>query len=207
MLEKIPKGRLILYSMILGILPLFFAVGYVWQQSETIDQLHAMIESVEEKAMAYKRRQSDNMAVIEHYREADHFYIDKYLETLNFLEPETEALQKIVSHKNFPGDNNIKKRFDHLSGSANNMAFTEGVVQSYPLYQETTETLVHPIEVNVEDVKKILARIEGVSIGQYKPGPNRPQLIILDFKMDKKKHENGNEVFNLNLKLLKREYM
>lgn len=207
MFDKIPKTRLLIYSLVLGLIPVILAIGYVWQQTSSIDQLNTMIEDVENKAMAYQRRQSVNMAVIDHYRDADHFYIDKYLETLNFLEPETEALQKIVNHKNFPGDPNIKKRFDFLSGQGNSMAFTEGVVQSYSLYQETTETLTHPIEVNVDDIKKILARIEGVEIGRYKPGPNRPQLIILDFKMDKKKEQNGNEVFNLNMKLLKREYM
>lgn len=207
MLEKIPKTRLLLYSMILGILPVILALGYVWKQSETVETLQAMIDNVEQKAISYKQRQSVNMAVIDHYRDADHFYIDKYLETLNFLEPEVEALQKIVNHKNFPGDPAIKKRFDFLNGTGNNIAFTEGVVQSYPLYQETTETLTHPIEVNVEDIKKILARVEGVEIGGYKPGPNKPQLIILDFKMDKKSEQNGNEIYNVNMKLLKREYL
>jgi hypothetical protein len=207
MFDKIPKMRLLIYAMILGIIPVVISLMHVWQQSNTIDQLQEMIVDVEAMASSYKQRQSVNMAVIEHYRDADHFYIDKYMETLNFLEPEIEALQKIVNHKNFPGDPSIKKRYDFLTGPGNSMAFTEGVVQSYPLYQETTETLTHPIEVNVEDIKKILARIEGVEVGGYRPGPNKPQLIVLDFKMDKKAQQSGNETYNLNLKLLKREYL
>jgi len=207
MFDKIPKSRLLLYTMILGVLPVLFVLGYLWNESRTIDQLRMRIESVESKAISYKQRQSVNLAVIDHYRDADHFYIDKYIEILTFLEPEIEAIQKIVNNKNFPGDANIKKRYDFLTGSSNSIVFTEGIVESFPLYQETTETMTHPIEVNVADIKKILARVEGGEIGSYKPGPNRPQLIILDFKIEKKKQENENEIFNLNMKLLKREYL
>lgn len=207
MFDKIPKSRLLLYTIILGVLPILFALGLLWSESLTIDQLRMQIQSVESNGSSYKRRQSVNLAVIDHFRDADHFYIDKYLETLTFLEPEIEAIQKIINNKNFPGDPQIKKRYDFLTGSSNSIVFTEGVVQSYPLYQETTETMTHPIEVNVADIKKILARVEGTEIGSYKPGPNRPQLMILDFKIEKKKQENQNEIFNLNMKLLKREYL
>ncbi len=207
MFDKIPKSRLLLYAILLGVLPILFVLGFLWSESRTIDQLRMQIESVESNGASYKRRQSVNLAVIDHFRDADHFYIDKYIETLTFLEPEIEAIQKIINNKNFPGDANIKKRYDFLTGSSNSIAFTEGIVQSYPLYQETTETMTHPIEVNVADIKKILARVEGTEISSYKPGPNRPQLMILDFKIEKKKQENQNEIFNLNMKLLKREYL
>ena len=192
--------------MLLGIIPIFFVAANYFSEQQRLEELKNTIETLENKALNYKRQQASNMALINHYRDADHFYIDKYLETLNFLEPEIEALQKIVNHKNFTGDTNITTRLDALTGS-NNLVFVEGVVQSYPLYQETTETLAHPIEVNVSDIEKILAKVEGTEIKSYKPGPNRPQLIVLDFKIDKKKHYNNNEVYMLNMKLLKREYL
>jgi hypothetical protein len=206
-LNTIPKNRLVMYGMVLGLLPVFYTIFSLWGEFSTVDQLSRMIKVVEEKSEIYKRKQSNNMAVIDHYRDADHFYIDKYLETLTFLEPEIEALQKIVNHKNFTGDTNITKRLDFLTGPGNSLVFTEGVVQSYPLYQETTETLTHPVELNINDIRKVLARVEGVKIGSYNPGPNRPQMIILDFKLDKKKQANENEIYSLNMKLLKREYM
>lgn len=206
-LKKIPRNRLIIYVIVIGLLPLFFVILSLWGERGRLEHLKEQIELVEDKAALYERRQAINKAVIDHYQNADHFYIDKYLETLSFLEPEIEALQKIMNHKNFTGDTNITKRLDFLTGPSNSLIFTEGVVQSYPLYQETTETLAHSVEVNVDDVKKILARVEGVQIGPYKPGPNRPQLIVLEFRLDKKVQANENEIFNMNMKLLKREYM
>lgn len=207
LLKNIPRSRLAIYAMIAGMLPVFYVSFSLWDELNRVDQLSRTIELIEEKAEAYKRKQSTNRAVMDHFRDADHFYIDKYLETLTLLEPEIEALQKIMNHKNFTGDASITSRIDFLNGQGNSLVFTEGVVQSYPLYQETTETLSHPVEVNIEDIRKILSRVEGMKIGPYKPSPNRPQLIVLDFKLDKKKQVNENEVYSLNMKLLKREYL
>lgn len=206
MLENIPRKRLLLYAMLVGLLPLIFAITQFYSQLSHLDRLETHIQLVQEKALIREKKQAINMAVIEHYKEADHFYIDKYLETLTFLEPEIESLQKLVNNKNFSFDDSIKKRLDYLSNE-NDLSFSEGVVQSYPSFQETTETLVHPVEVNVDDIQEILTRIEGHSIGPYTTPANPPQLLILDFKIDRKSLSEKNEIYNLNLKLLKREYL
>src|SRR5262249_42700214 len=117
------------------------------------------------------------------------------------------GLQKVMSNKNFPDDENIKKRLEFLTSPSNNMIFTEGIVQSTPLFQEVNESLVHAVEVDGDDLRTILARIEGTDIGSETPGANRPQLIILDFKIEKKSVTEKNQVFVLNLKLLKREFL
>ena len=172
-----------------------------------LNDLKYNLEQLEQTALLRERKQAVNMAVRNHYRDADHFYIDKYLETLVFLEPEAESLQKIITDKNFPDDELVKKRLEMLTGPGNSLAFSEGIVQSTPIFQETTETLVHPVEVNGADLQKILTKIEGVDIGEHTASPNRPQLIILDFKLDRKNITEKNEVFVLNLKLLKREFL
>lgn len=206
MLKNIPRKRLLLYGLLLGLLPLVFAITGFYSQRDNLDQLEDLIHSIEDKAILREKKQSINMAVMDHYRDADHFYIDKYLETLIFLEPEIESLQKLVNNSNFAFDDTVKKRLENLT-NANNLAFTEGVVQSYPQFQETTETLVHPVELNVDDIQEMLSRIEGVDIGPYSPPPNPPQLLILDFKIDRKNISEKNEVYVLNLKLLKREFL
>lgn len=207
MLQGIPFQRAMLYAMILCLIPLFFALGNFYSKLSSLDTLEAKLEQVQHLALVQEKRQANNITIINHYRDADHFYIDKNLETLTFLEPEVEALQKIVNHKNFPDDETIKKRLEFLTGPGNNLRFTEGVVQTFPQFQETTETLVHPVEVNIADLQKILARVEGLEIGSNKPALNRPQLIVLDFKLEKKKSLDKNEIFLLNMKLLKREFL
>lgn len=205
--KNIPIDRAIVYLVFLGLLPLFFVAFMFISQINELEEFQEAVESIQQQATIKERKQALNMGVRNHFREADHFYIDKYLETLVFLEPEIEQLQKIVKDKNFTDDERIKKRLEFLTSQGNSLVFSEGVVQSFPLFQETTETLVHPVEVNTSDIQKILSRIEGVKLGPYTAGLNRPQLLITEFKLDKKKLTDQNEVYLLNLKLIKREFL
>lgn len=207
MLKNIPKNRLLLYVMLLGLIPILIAYLSFSSALSQLDSIHSVLADMQEMALVREKKQSANMATQSHYRDADHFYIDKYLETLTFLEPEVESLQKVLTNKSLIDDEAVKKRLELLTGTGNSFVFTEGVVQSTPIFQETTETLVHPVEINSNDLQKIIAKIEGVEIGAHKPNPNRPQLIILDFRMDRKTINDKNEVFLLNLKLLKREFL
>lgn len=206
MFSNIPQSRLLSYILASGLIPFIFLVFYLSSRLNDISEMESRIANLGDKAYMREKKQALNIAVKNNYRDADHFYIDKQLETLSFLENEIESLQKVSSNKNFPDDENIKKRLEFLTNN-NNMVFTEGVVQSNPFFQETTETLVHPVEVNIKDIRAILAKIEGVNVGQEVSGPNRPQMIILDFKLEKKHMTEKNEIFNLNLKLLKREFL
>jgi hypothetical protein len=207
MLNTIPQTRILIYLLVSGLLPILFTIFHFYGQLESIKELENTLWHVQELAYNREKKQSVNIAVRNHFRDADHFYIDKNLETLSFLEPEAESLRKIADNPNFPDDENIKKRLELLTSPANNLVFTEGVVQSSPFFQEVTETLVHPVEINVTDLQEILCRIEGIAIGPFNPPPNRPQLVILDFKLDKKNVSDKNEAFLLNLKLLKREFL
>lgn len=207
MFEGIPFQRLLIYFLIACLLPVFMVAMYILSEMRSLDRLSSRIEQVEGLALQQEKRQAVNLMVINHFRDADHFYIDKRLESLSFLEPEIEALQKIVNHKNFTDDEAIKRRLEFLTGSGNSIRLAEGVVTTYPQFQETTETTIHPIEVNVTDIQKILSLVEGVTIGSYQPAPNRPQLLFLDFKLEKKQNNDKNEVYLLNMKLLKREFL
>lgn len=206
-MKNIPLSRAILYLLCSGLLPLVFVFVLFNSKKSQIEELQNALENIEHQAYIKEKKQALNLAVRHHFREADHFYIDKHLETLVFLEPEIEQLQKIIQDKNFADDERIKKRLDLLTSEANSLAFSEGVVQTFPYFQETMETLVHPVEVNAADIQAILARIEGVKINDFTPGPFRPQLLITEFKLDKKTVNDKNEVYLLNLKLLKREFL
>lgn len=207
MFANIPQQRLLLYMLLAGMVPVLLAFFYFISQLNKVNTLSNQIQYIRMFASERDKKQAVNIAVGNNFREADHFYIDKHLETLSFLEAEIESLQKVTTNKSYPDDENIKKRLEFLTSSENDLVFTEGVVQSTPIFQETTETLVHPVEVNVNDIRALLAKVEGTEIQDEIPGENRPQLIILDFKIEKKNLTDRNEVFLLNLKLLKREFL
>ena len=210
-MKTIPMNRVIMYGLLIGLLPLIFVIfSYISQRSQ-LEDLQSSVEYIRHQAVIKEKKQALNLSVRQHFREADHFYIDKQLETLTFLEQEKELLEKISNDKSFANDERIKKRLDFLTGSGGNpgngLVFSEGVVQKFPLFQETVETLMHPVEINTKDLQKILAKIEGVEMNDASPGPNRPQLFITDFKLEKKTINEKNQVFQLNLKLVKREFL
>ncbi|GAB4226546.1 MAG: hypothetical protein Tsb0021_02630 [Chlamydiales bacterium] len=208
MIEKfssISPSRLMIYFILLSFIPIIF-IGYRFLEHQTsIRRLHEKIESVKELHHLKEARQAVNLSVKEHYLNADHFYIDKHVETIELLSQEKENLRKILDQQHLVENEAAKKRLDYLEVS-NRISFSEGIVQSYPYFHETTETLIKPIEANQEDVSLILSRIEGVEMNEFQPGPNRPQLIVTDFRLEKKSTGDRNQVFQINMKLLKREF-
>jgi hypothetical protein len=207
MFKNIPQERMILYIIALGLLPMILVGINFFANNSQLENTSNHLQYVYDLAVARERKEAMNQIVQEHYKAGDHFYIDKNLETLSFLDPEIEMLQKLVNNKYYAGDENVKKRLEFLTGPSNKMLFSEGNVENFPSFQETTASLVHPIEINDKNLQEILSIIEGLKIGSFKPLSQQPQLIILDFKLDKKEVYSKNDVFLLNLKLLKREFL
>jgi hypothetical protein len=205
MFSSLPIKKQILYIFLLGSLPIILVALYLFFKESEIKQLQESLELTKQNALLREKKQAVNMSLKEHYKDADHFYIDKQLESLTFLEPETEVLQKIANQSHLIVDENVKKRLEFLTHE-NNFVFSEGGVQNFPYFRETQETLVHPVEIDVNDLQKVLAKIEGVDLSSYTSGPSRPQLIITDFKLERKNVHEKNEVFVLDLKFIKREY-
>lgn len=205
-MSQIPPNRALLYVLLLGLIPLFITGAAFLSQQNRLQEVETLFEIVMAQGAVKEHKQAQNQIVMKTFEDQDHFYIDKYLETLTFLEPEVEELEKLVQGS-IPVSDQLLKRYEKLTGQENQLRFVEGQVQSTPTFQEVVESLTHPVEINTDDVHKILAKIEGVEINGYLPDPGRPQLIITDFKLEKKRTLGNNEAFLLNLKLLKREYL
>lgn len=204
-LNLTPQSRVLLYVLIGSLVPLILVFFMYHSRSSKLDSLERDVLDLHERAHILDRKQSTNKLVRQHFKDADRFYLDKHVESLNLLEPQVEALQKATNQKSVQEDPKVVARLNALQQNA--LIFSEGAVQSYTFFNEIPETLGHPIEVDMDDIKRILARVEGVSIGDEEPGPNRPQLIITDFRLEKKKAPSESEVYLLNMKLIKREYL
>lgn len=206
MLRTIPPSRQLLYVLLAGLLPIGFAWFYFQSELSSLSSARSQLESVYDRAALYEKRQSGNRAVIAYFRDSNHFYIDKFLESIPLLEAEVEALKRVTQDPNYAGDETLEKRLELLLND-NQVLFAEGSVQSNSIYQETTETLAKPIEVNINDIKKLLSRIEGTPNDVESPVEKRPQLLITDFKLDRKQPTADHETFILSLKLVKREFL
>lgn len=206
-LQEIPPSRLLLYALFLSFLPLFLLFAHFFSEKKSLTLLHQRIEYMREQALGKEQRDGWNWAVYHNGKNADHFYVDKHLESLSLLARERRDLDDIVQDKNFANDSRINGRLQYLSGKENRLTFIEGVVHTHPLFQETTEVLGHPVEVDLEDIQTLLSRIERRPIGGHEPPGEAPQLLIADWKMNRKMVYDNHEVFTLHCTLIKREFL
>ena len=205
-IDSISPKRLFIYLSTLLILPLVFIFHYFSSEAGRIEMMQEGLSFLESEILLKEKKQAENKAVRALFSDSDHFYIDKYLEPLSLLRKEVLAIETLFE-KPVPLSEPIKRRFEFLTSGQNEIRFVEGQVKSYPSFQETVETLTHSVEIDLDDLKKLLTLIEGSSLSSEPIPTGRPHLLIIDFKIDKKEGLNGREHFLLNLKLLKREYL
>ncbi len=205
--ESVPLSRLFVYALFLFSLPIVLFLFHFVQQKNALSHLHHQVQFLREKAFLKEQREANNWSTYFHFSNADHFFIDRHLESISLLEREVADLEQIIEDKNFANDSRINARLQQLQNGANSLSFVEGVVQTHPLFQETTETLARPVEVDIHDIQKLLSRIEGVSVGKEEVLPNAPQLLITDWKMERKMINPQHEVFTLYFKCIKREFL
>lgn len=201
--EKLPFSRLVVYLLVVGLLPIVVALFIVQGLLSTDEAVWEEVNALKTRVLFQERREASNRQALQHYRDVNPLYIDKELEALPLLSDEKGKIKEALDHADFMVDDQLKRRLQFLSSGQNRIVLNEGVVQNYGLFQEVVETTASPIEVDRSDIKKILQAIE---VGPYTAQNKAPQLLILDFRLERKQLWEDYEVFLLSMKLLKRDY-
>ncbi|MCH9608509.1 MAG: hypothetical protein S4CHLAM45_10870 [Chlamydiales bacterium] len=195
---KIPLSRLLIYLVLAGALPLL-AVGFFHtKEKHQWEEVAAHIKTVTLQGNVKTSRQSLNSLVREKFEQADRHYVER-LEALTFLEQEKSALEALFSSRCFTGNEIAQARYNFLTGNDNRLFFAEKEMEKGDGIRETLEVSTHPIEIDHTDLQTILSLIEKEQLG-------KPQLIITDFYLRKKPKPSGNEIFELSLAFIKREF-
>lgn len=205
LLDKIKKYSSLLPYLVLITAPIpfiYFLCSFYFQM-ENYSSLEQRLEGVNSKAVQYAQNKKREEQFLSDIKVVDHFYIDKHIETLTFLEPEIKRIEALFSHGEY--EESLKKRLNILKEGPNRLAFTEEKNRSADMVRELEIKLQHSVEVNEEDLKRLLSLIEGVNIGTYAPAPRRPQLILKNFELTKKPLSSQEGVFIINMQMIKRE--
>ena len=205
-MDKISNERKIIYLLLLGMLPIFFVSIYFYTENTYINTLSYDLDNAITLAEEKNAKEYMNKQVKSIFKEVDHFWIDKEIETIKPLTDEAANIKDILSQGYHPNEDEMRRRINFLTSGQNNIAFTEGSIKSYKDFQETIETLSHPVDVGRRDLQSILSKIEGVSLDGAEMRSGRPHLIITECKLEKKKGLSQ-DCLQLDLKVLKREYL
>ncbi len=184
-------------------LPFFYFSFGLFSKWQALEQLDAEFQRIQKKSTHLQSVQMGEKSLRAALQNPDPHYLDKYVETLTFLLPEIKKLESLRAENR--EDDQIASRLQFLKEGKNRLVFTEEKIRTNNIFQEVEEKQQHPIELNEEDLKKLLCLIEGVTIWPYGPKEGRPQLIITDFKLSKKEISPQEKVYVATLQLIKRE--
>jgi hypothetical protein len=199
---KLPPFLIWVLLMIAPV-PFFIFLFHFLFGLQSLSKLEEEMERIHAKMVVFQETERKESFLLSSLKNPDPYYLDKNVETLTFLLPEIKKLEAIQSEN--PDEEQIAKRLQMLKDGSNQLRFSEEQICSNELFRETEEMQQQIVELNEEDLKKLLCLIEGVTIWPYGPKEGRPQLIIKDFRLSKKELSSHEKVFVVSIQLIKRE--
>jgi hypothetical protein len=172
---------------------------------QKLEQLEEEMERIHTKMISMQESQKKESSLLSALKNPDPHYLDKHVETLTFLLPEIKKLETMQLEN--PEEEQFAGRLQLLKDTGNHLRFSEEQIRANELFRETEENQQQPVELNEEDLKKLLCLIEGVTIWPYGPKEGRPQLIIKDFKLTRKELSPNEKIYVVMMQLIKREHL
>ena len=195
------------FFFFLLLIPIFFAAGYLMVQNARLAEAEERFSGACRKGRIALERKEKKERFLKRYSNADPYFIDQRIESLSFLEKERKELAALLEHPALADKHSTEARLRFLSSDENRLAFTEEAIRTSSLLKETEEKQRHPVQMDEEDVKRLLSLLEDLSIDSFSPLGNSPQIIITDFLLEKKETPLKTKVLEVNTKLLKREWI
>lgn len=203
--EKV--GRILFSKLRIPFFLLLLATGpllsgfYLFQKLSSTDLVQESFAIATKKAKAAFARKERKEKFLARHVNSDPYFLDKKIESFSFLKKEQDSLKQWLFHPAISQKKLIRDRLEFL-GKENRLSFSEGEIQVSPLCKETIEKQRYLVEMDGEDLKKLLSAIEEFSDDSQ----HRPQLLITHFSLHKKETPLFNQVFDVNMDLLKREF-
>lgn len=187
--------------------PLIFTAAMIYMEKSSFQELEDRFAAAVRKGKLAMERKAKKERFLLRYSRPDPYFLDQEIESLVFLRKEKERLQSLLHHPALPRKEPIQERLSYLAGSDNRLSFIEENIRSSARIKETEEKQRHPIQLDEEDLQKLLSLIEDLPIGSYSPNKQSPQLLIRDLKLKKLTTPLLTSVFEMELDLLKREFL
>ena len=188
----------------LSILPCLVSFCFLYTKQQKIGALEEQVLFFQTKMEKKKQFRLQEEEVLSQIQNANKNYIQEQLETLTFLIPEKQKWKMCLA--GLDSSPEIKEKYAFLEGLDNKIEFSENGLQKTPLFEERELSLLTPIKINEEDLKKLLSSVEGVSIGPYLQVKGAPQMIITSFSLEKSTFsEMQEEIYTVQMQLLTRQ--
>jgi len=194
------KKRFTLQFVFLFLLPICLMCTlyfFIYQKQILVEK---QIARLEKKTQKLCQMQLKKERYHQKYANCDSNYISHHVEPLKFLSSDVEKLSQIKGINYSP----LQKRLEFLKGGENKLTFIEKEQRKSNFYSEVELISEHSVDVNYNDIRKLITLIEGVKIGELVPNIHRPELFIKKIHLIKKDKSDENKAFTMDLELLQR---
>ncbi|MCB1108867.1 MAG: hypothetical protein KDK44_04350 [Chlamydiia bacterium] len=186
-------------------LPTLYCLSTYFKKADRIEELEVEYNALIPKIGKVLTNKNNEHTFKKLYANVDHFYCEKHLEALKFLKPQINQLKFLSNYGSFAKCSSLKNQLQKLSGSGNALLLSQTQKHIAHLIQETEEKLMHPIEIDRDDLLKLLAYIEGCPLKSNQAPVGRPNLLLTRFSLSKRVGTLGAEAFFVDFDLVKRE--
>ncbi len=195
-----------LFFFVLLALPILAAGGFLFLQTNRVQEIEERFASAAAKGKTAFERKAKKERFLRRYSSANPYFLDQKIESLLFLQNETQQIETLLRHPALPRKQSLQERYSFLSEGANRLAFKEENIRTSGRIKETDEKQRHPVQVDESDLQKLLALLEDIPVGTFLPSNGSPQIIVRDFRLKKMKTPLASEIFEVEMDLLKREF-
>lgn len=191
------------FFFLLTMLPVLAAACFVFLEKGHLQDLEERFAAAARKEKISLERKARKERFIQRYSQADPYFLDQKIESFPLLLAEKEQLESLLHHPAFPESTVLKDRLQFLND--NRLAFVEENMKTSSQWKEVEEKQRRPVQMDEQDLQKILSLIEDVQVGPYIPSNTSPQILIKDFRL-KKQETPLNQVWEAEMDLFKREF-
>ncbi|MBF8264019.1 MAG: hypothetical protein HW387_1684 [Parachlamydiales bacterium] len=195
------KNRAWLFFCLLAI-PFFLMMAILWPRWMLLRTTEQELDAAALVGRAALEKRVEKEQFIARYSASEPYFIDHCLESFLPLQAHLQELKAMKNHPACKNRDTIARRIAFLEGQENRLSFAEENIRSSKRIKETEERLQHPVEIDAQDLNRLLCWIEDVPVSGYTPHPHSPQLLIQDFTLTKKE----GAIYVLNLSILQREF-
>jgi hypothetical protein len=206
-------GKLLISRIRLPIFLLFIAgaplltTAIVSQRLDHYADLQTRFAIALRKAKQSMEAKQRKEKFLHRYTRPDPYFLDFHVESRHFLQREAAQITDWLNHPAVASKQLFLDRLHFLQSDQNRLSFLEEEIQLSDSCKETIERQRFPVQVNNRDLESLLALIEDYPSSRLEIPVPRPQLIITEFTLRKIQAPLQNEVFEISMDLLKREFL
>ncbi len=198
------KWPILMGALLLGLLPLLVSIFCCLHFYQELKISRTAIEEIHQQLYRTEIVSKRKHAYLARYGNYDPYFLDQLGESLSFLQDERRFLETFLKYQALRNCNMMHHRLEFLRNQ-NRLRFSEESHIHTSHFEETYLQQIQPVEVDFNDLKKILACLEGVEfVDEEQAGDQRPQIIIKECRISGKNTSDYRDPLLLQTKLIKR---